>query len=266
MKLRLKELRQRRAESAEKNKSLGLNSVGDKRGLNNRQNPPSSDQMKKIRAMRKLYNTQMPVLQCSTCSFSAACPQFKAGYECAFLPYLNAHKVTKESDLLFYMKELVAAGMRRFQMVTIGETLSGAPPSPENSEQANLLFFQMQKLHDVMTKHKDVEVEVEGDQSIIGKLFGDSESLLGSVEDAQRKPIDVSEVQVVTEEERTSNVDPLALPSSEDPTVDPDLVADFAANVSRRADETATRIIASQAKKADLKKGKQSASIEVSTL
>src|SRR5690606_22368186 len=87
--------------------ALGVNAAGDKRGLHQRENPPSSEHMKKIRAMRKFYGKQMPVPVCNSCAFSTNCPQFKPNYECAFTPFLHSHSVRSTDDLIEGMENIV---------------------------------------------------------------------------------------------------------------------------------------------------------------
>jgi hypothetical protein len=180
--------------------SLKLNVSGNNRGMHNHLAPPDSEHMRKIRGMRRFYGKQMPVLQCNTCSFSSACPQFKAGYQCAFLPFLNAHKVESAKDLITGMQELAGAGMRRAHLMTLFETLSGAKPSLETTEALGLCFQQMKSLHETITSGGDGELSLETDDAgIIGRLFGSVSSLLDTTREAQQNPIDVLPVARVTQ-------------------------------------------------------------------
>jgi hypothetical protein len=162
--------------------------------MHNAENPPDSERMRKIRAMRKIYNKQMPTLACNSCAYASSCPQFKAGYECAFNPFLNSHKVETPEDLMNYMQDLVAANFRRAQQATIMETLSGGAPSLELTESLAMLFNMTRDLHDKMSEEgTSVTVETE-DDSIIRRLFGSSENLLGETRKALKEPIEVSAV------------------------------------------------------------------------
>lgn len=172
----------------------GLNKSGNRTGMHNAENPPESDHMRRIRGMRRMYNKMMPVLSCANCSFASSCPQFKSGYECAFLPFLNAHKVETTDDLLHYMKDLVASNARRAHLATIMETLSGSTPSLELSESLMMLFAQMKELHEVLNEGEETSLTIEGDESIIGKLFGGIGNLLGDTERALNEPIDVHRI------------------------------------------------------------------------
>lgn len=122
---------------------------------------------------RKMHGRHLPVLACSRCSISSNCPKFKAGYECAYLPYLNSHKVESTDDLLKYMKLMVGNSMKRAQMMSIVESASGGMPSLETSEALDTAFRQLKELHGVMKAEiPDDTLEIEADSSIVGSLFG----------------------------------------------------------------------------------------------
>lgn len=123
---------------------------------------------------RKMHGRHLPVLVCSNCSISRVCPKFRAGYECAYLPYLNSHKVESVDDLVKYMKIMVGNSMKRAQMMSIIEAASGGMPSVETSESLDTAFRQLKDLHSVMKDSGSDEdiIEIEGDNSIIGNLFG----------------------------------------------------------------------------------------------
>lgn len=170
--------------------TVKLNAAGNMRGLSaaSRRTP---EEMSRIRKMRKFYGKMMPVPQCNSCAYSANCPQMRAGYECAFLPFLNSHEIKDMDDLMSYMEELLGANMRRAHQTVIMETLAGGSPSIETSEQLALLFSQLKDLHN-LKKSEMAEMTLEtSDTSIIGQLFGDMNSLLKSTDEALKSPIDV---------------------------------------------------------------------------
>ena len=179
-KVRSKELSDdKKAASAANNPTttLKLNVKGDLRGMHMAKNPPDSDHMRKVRAMRNFYNKQMPVLQCSHCSFSTQCPKFKAGFECAFLPFLNSHKVESTEDLKQYGKMLVESNMRRVHMSLMMESMTGGAPTLETTESLNLAFQQVMQLDERLDSQSELTLETD-DQSIIGKLFGTIDELV----------------------------------------------------------------------------------------
>lgn len=135
--------------------------------------------MEKIRKARRFSGKHMPVLQCNACSMSRVCPKFKAGFECAFLPFLNSHRVETPTDLVHYMKEVVGMNMKRAHLMTMIETANGGMPSLETSEALGLAFQQLTKLHEVMTDQGSIEVSLDtNDGSIVGSLFGGLKAIM----------------------------------------------------------------------------------------
>jgi len=168
-----------------------VNVSGNRRGMHHAESPPDSEVMRKRRAMRKIWNKKMPQLHCSNCQFSAQCPQFRAGYVCAFLPFMDAHSVESEDDLMFYMKELLTVGLQRTQQTLLFERLSGAKPSLETTESVAYLFNQFMQLHTSLQKANSSSITIEtSDKGIIGSLFGSLDSLVGSTRDSKEKNID----------------------------------------------------------------------------
>lgn len=125
-----------------------------------------------LRKARSFYGRHLPVLACSNCSLSRVCPKFRAGYECAFLPFLHSHKVESTTDLISYMKDFVGNSMRRAQLMNIIETANGGMPSVETSEALDMAFNQLKELHKVMSERTEDSVSIEGDESLIGSIFG----------------------------------------------------------------------------------------------
>jgi hypothetical protein len=205
----------------ENNTKVTINVAGNLRGMHNAANPPSSEVMARNRSMRKLWNKRMPTLNCSNCQFSAQCTQFRAGYECAFLPFLNSHRIDTEEDLLFYAKEFLTLGIQRAQQTVIMERLSGAVPSLETTESLAYMFNQLMQLYTTMQKANQVSLTVESsDAGIITRLFGDLSSLVGNTKAAKEKEIDAPFFS------RDTAIDVPALP--EKSSVDDELVKELA--------------------------------------
>lgn len=132
---------------------------------------PEEETAKKWKA-RAFFGRHLAILQCNNCSMSRVCPKFKAGYECAFLPFLNSHRVETATDLVRYMKQMVENSMRRAQLISMVEAASGGMPSIEASESLDTAFRQLKELHSVVTEKVDEEIEMEGDATVVGQIFG----------------------------------------------------------------------------------------------
>jgi len=179
-----------------------------KRGENNKGN---SEHMKKIRGMRKFYNKAMPKLSCNSCSFQGSCPKFKAGYECAFIPFLQSHDIRDEKDLMGEMRNIVTANVQRMHLAATFETLGGGAPSLELTEQMNGTFNQMKELYNLMMDVEESEAEFTDEQSLVSQLFGDLNSLIGSVAEAQDEIDQIPEDESKTLEGKSSSTPAISL-------------------------------------------------------
>lgn len=170
----------------------------------------SDDNIRKIKAMRRFYNKQTPDLACNSCSFASSCPQYRAGYTCAFLPLLNSHKIESIEDVEFYLKELLASNLRRAHLTMMMETMSGGQPSLETSEALNLVYAQLNSLHERM-KDTDASLEIESDDSsIVSRLFGDIGKLIADTKQASNEVIEVTPIVQSEEDDNSVNSsDPL---------------------------------------------------------
>lgn len=165
-----------------------LNASGNRRGMHNAENPPSSEQMREVRSGRKLWNKHMPVLACDNCAYTAQCPQFRAGYECAFLPFLHGHKIESEQDLINYSKEMVEQNLRRVQQGMMMETMTGGAPSLDMTEQMGSVFSQLMQLHERVSKKLEASVLLSGPSGgIVQQLFGNMGNLLEHVTTSQKE-------------------------------------------------------------------------------
>lgn len=180
------------AEKKSANLKLKLNLHGTRTGVSKALQKQENDaESLKMKAMRRFYNKAMPTLQCATCAFATQCPQFKSGYECAYLPFFKSHTIRNTEDLLTHAKDILEANMQRAHVAMTMETLSGAAPSPELSESLMMLFSQLMSLHERVTEQQNTSLEIsaEGDETIIGSLFGNLNNLIAETQQAIEKPI-----------------------------------------------------------------------------
>lgn len=166
---------------------LKLNRAGDLRGMTN---AGDSEKMKALRAMRKLWNAKMPLMQCSSCQFAQQCPMFRPGYECAYNRFFDSHVIESPEDLIFYAKELCTQGVKRAQKMLLAETLSGGTPSLETSEALSHVFAQVMQLHERVTSGDEVEI-ISDDSSLLAKLFGGLNGIMDATRHQMANPIEV---------------------------------------------------------------------------
>lgn len=214
-------------------KSLALKSDGRaNNGQHFKDNPITSDEQKRRRAMRKFYGRHMPVPQCSTCAFSTNCPQFKADFECAFLPFLNSHTVGSVEELMTAMENTVEANTQRLHLATIFERLSGAAPSAELSESYAMQFQQLQQLYE-LKKNGGLRAPEQKNSTIV-QLFGNVQMLVNTTaqhhKDIADAPIDIPI--------ETDSGHQLTLTEGDKPGLVPnELMEDFSAASRDSADE-----------------------------
>lgn len=158
---------------------LPLNKAGNRRGMHNAKVVP-------IQGERRFWNKHMPRLACDNCAFVAQCPQYRAGHECSFLPFLHGHSITNERDLIEYAKQLAAENMRRVHQGMMMETMTGAAPSSEMSEQLSMAINDLMKLHQRITDTKvQGSLTVSKGGGVVAQLFGSMDDLMEHVDTAR---------------------------------------------------------------------------------
>ena len=138
-----------------------------------------------IKGPRPFWNKHMPRLACDNCAFVAQCPQYRAGHECAFLPFLHGHEIKDERDLLEYAKHLASENMRRAHQTLMMETMTGASPSVETSEQLSMAMDQLLKLHQRITDSKVKGTMTVHGPGVVAQLFGTVDDLMEHVNNAR---------------------------------------------------------------------------------
>lgn len=147
------------------------NAAGNKRGMH-----LTPEKAKEIRANRVFYSRREPVLQCNRCEHYNSCPQFRAGYECAFLAVLGQHKIETIDDITKAMKALAEAGMQRAHRAMLFETLSGGHPTEENTIAIDSAYQKLQSLADLNKEQGLETLSISAPKGIIGELL---KSVLG---------------------------------------------------------------------------------------
>ena len=84
---------------------------------------------KKIKKPKNVYSDKYPKLVCNTCYASQTCPEFKAGYVCAYNKMFKRFDCRNTEDILEAMQGMVNMNMERMQRVAIFEMLDGGIPN-----------------------------------------------------------------------------------------------------------------------------------------
>lgn len=99
---------------------------------------------KKVKRPKQVYSKKFPKLACDTCHASAKCPEYKAGYVCAFHRMFNRFSTRDMGDIIESMQGIVEHNMTRMQKAMIMETMNGTiDPVVSQLMDTNLKYMQM---------------------------------------------------------------------------------------------------------------------------
>lgn len=111
---------------------------------------------KKVKKPKNIYSEKYPKLVCNTCYASQNCPEFKAGYVCAFNKMFKRFDCRNTDDVLEAMQGLVNLNSERLQRVAIFEMLDGGMP---DGNLTMLIDQQMRLLSNIQNVNRQVEVQ-----------------------------------------------------------------------------------------------------------
>lgn len=95
---------------------------------------------------KKVYSKKFPKLSCDTCYAAAKCPEFKAGYVCAYNKMFDRFSTRDMSDIIQSVQGIVEYNMTRMQKAMIMETLNGTiDPTVTGLMDSNIRYMQMLK-------------------------------------------------------------------------------------------------------------------------
>ena len=146
---------------------------------------------RKVARPKKMYSNKYPKLACDTCMNAQTCPEYKAGYVCAYNKMFERYNTRDMGDLIQAMQGIADYSLVRLQRAMLNETMNGGIPDPAVSRlmsQAMGLMTQMQRLYEngsqeVIKQTKvirsdgtqEMTTQVSNPQSggILEKIFGD---------------------------------------------------------------------------------------------
>ena len=79
---------------------------------------------------KKLYSKKYPKLACDTCYNAQKCPEYKAGYACAYNKMFDRFDTRDMGDIIQAMQGIVDFNLGRLQRAMLAETLNGGVPDP----------------------------------------------------------------------------------------------------------------------------------------
>lgn len=105
---------------------------------------------KAVRKPKKVYSTKYPKFACDTCYAAQKCPEFKAGYVCAYHKMFNRFDTRDMADIIQAMQGMVEHNMTRMQRAMVMEVLNGTvdPQVTGFIEQNMRLMMNLKQLYE----------------------------------------------------------------------------------------------------------------------
>lgn len=163
---------------------------------------------RKVARPKKMYSNKYPKMACDTCINAQSCPEYKAGYVCAYNKMFERYNTRDMGDIVQAMQGIADYSLVRLQRAMINETMNGGLPDPMVSNlmtQAMGLMTQMQRLYETGSQEvirqtkvlrsdgtQETTTQVSNPQAggILERIFGD----MSSKDDEKEEVIDSAEV------------------------------------------------------------------------
>lgn len=145
---------------------------------------------KKVLKPKKLYSNKYPKMACDSCFNAQRCPEYKAGYVCAYNKMFDRYSTRDMGDIVQAMQGIAEYSLVRLQRGMMTETMSGGLPDPSVTAMMNQtmgLLSQMQRLYECGSQEvirqtkimradgtQEMTTQVSNPQSggILEKIFG----------------------------------------------------------------------------------------------
>ena len=101
---------------------------------------------KAVRKPKKVYSKKFPKFACDTCYAAQKCPEYKAGYVCAYSKMFERFDTRSMTDIIQSMQGIVDHNMTRMQRAMIMEVMNGTvDPVVSQLMDTNMRYMQMLK-------------------------------------------------------------------------------------------------------------------------
>jgi len=166
---------------------------------------------KHVRKPKKIYSDSMYQLSCSTCYKSGDCPDYQAGYVCAYNKMFKRFSTRNRDDLMDAMHSIVEGNLERLQRMMMFEMMDGGMVDANVTSlmDTNMKYLQMMTQMETMGKQivaqrKVVvdengtvetieEVRGNGDQGgILSRLFGGMSFNTNKEANSEEETIDIT--------------------------------------------------------------------------
>lgn len=99
-----------------------------------------------VRKPKKVYSKKYPKYACDTCFAAQKCPEYKAGYVCAYNNMFNRFDTRDMKDIIQAVQGIVEHNMTRMQRAMIMEVMNGViDPVTTQLMDSNIRYMQMLK-------------------------------------------------------------------------------------------------------------------------
>lgn len=157
---------------------------------------------------KKLYSNKYPKMACDMCVNAQRCPEYKAGYVCAYNKMFQRYNTRDMGDVIQAMQGIVDLSMQRLQRSMLTEVLNGGLPDPNVSQMMNQsmqLLTQLQRMYESGSQEmirqtkilradgtQETTTQVSNPQSggILAKIFGGMGS--STSDDNEKDIVDVA--------------------------------------------------------------------------
>ena len=146
---------------------------------------------KQVLKPKKLYSNKYPKMACDSCINAQKCPEYKAGYACAYNKMFERFNTRDMGDIIQAMQGITEFSLVRLQRGMMTETMNGGIPDPNVSNMMNQtmgLLNQLQRMYESGSQEvirqtkimradgtQEMTTQVSNPQSggILEKIFGD---------------------------------------------------------------------------------------------
>ena len=158
---------------------------------------------KQVLKPKKLYSNKYPKMACDSCINAQKCPEYKAGYACAYNKMFERFNTRDMGDIIQAMQGIVDFSLTRLQKGMLTEVMEGGLPDPNVTHMMNQtmgLLTQLQRMYETGSQEvirqtkilrsdgtQEMTTQVSNPQAggILEKIFGD----MGNNTDAKEDKI-----------------------------------------------------------------------------
>ena len=170
---------------------------------------------KAVARPKKLYSKKFPKLACDTCFNAQKCPQYKAGYACAYNKMFDRFDTRDMGDIIQAMQGIVDFSLGRLQRGMLTEMLEGGLPDANVTNMMNQsmgYLAQLQKMYEYGSQEflkqtkimradgsQEITTQLSNPQQggILAKIFGDMNTQETPEPEEERPSKNIVEAEVV---------------------------------------------------------------------